>query len=127
MMGDGRDNLKDVGGPGTAQRGTAAALIVATQNFDDARVLIIITIVNTLGIVLLIAAAKAMARDNSRAPLPVVADPPPGRDHYARPSTLRTPRPRLPPRRDSAHDAAEHPTEHPDPVHGPVGHAHGPP
>jgi hypothetical protein len=61
------------------------ALACATQNFDAARVLIIITIVSTLGIVLLIAAAKAMARDNSLAPLPVVADPSPGRDHYARP------------------------------------------
>jgi BASS family bile acid:Na+ symporter len=86
-MGDGRDNLKEVGGLASAQRGTAAALIVATQNFDDARVLIVITILNTLGIVLLIGAAKAMARENSLAPLPAVADPPPGRDHYGRPAT----------------------------------------
>ena len=88
MMGDGRDHLKEVGGLGTAQRGTAAALIVATQNFDDARVLIIITILNALGIVLLIAAAKTMARDNALGLLPAVADPPPGRDHYDRPLTV---------------------------------------
>ena len=87
MMGDGHAHLKDVGGLGTAQRNTPAALIVATQNFDDARALIVITILNTLGIVLLIAAAKAMARENSLAPLPAVADPPPGRDHYGRPIT----------------------------------------
>ena len=68
----------------TAQRGTAAALIVATQNFDDARVLIVITIVNTLGIVLVIAAAEAMARDSTIGLLPAVADPPPARDRYDR-------------------------------------------
>ena len=84
MMGDGRGDLKEVGGLSTAQRGTAAALIVATQNFDDPRVLVVITVLNTLGLALLIAAAKAMAPDNSVAPLPVVADPPPGRDHYSR-------------------------------------------
>ena len=45
---------------------------------------IVITIVNALGIVLLIAAAKAMARDSTIGLLPAVADPPPGRDHYDR-------------------------------------------
>ena len=68
----------------TAQRGSPTALIVATQTFDDARVPIVITIVNTLGIVLLIAAAKAMARDSTIVLLPAVADPPPARDHHDR-------------------------------------------
>ncbi|MDO4239842.1 bile acid:sodium symporter [Micrococcus sp.] len=63
MMGDGHDHLKDVGGLGTAQRGTAAALIVATTAFDDPRVLVVIVILNTLGVVLLIAAARWMASD----------------------------------------------------------------
>jgi BASS family bile acid:Na+ symporter len=78
MMGDGHDHLQDVGGLGTAQRGTAAALIVAQANFEDPRVLVVITLVNTLGIVLLIAAAKVMSRDNGVSVLvpAAVADPP---------------------------------------------------
>lgn len=48
-----------------AQRGTAAALVVAQNNFDDSWVLVAITLLNTLGVVLLIAAAKSMSRDNA--------------------------------------------------------------
>lgn len=77
MMGDGHDHLQDVGGLATAQRGTAAALIVAQTNFDDPRVLVVITLVNTLGVVLLIAAAKVMSRENGFSALvPASADPP---------------------------------------------------
>ena len=73
MMGDGHDHLQDVGSLGTAQRGTSSALIVAQANFDDPRVLV----VNTLGIVLLIAAAKVMSLDNGYSVLiPAAADPP---------------------------------------------------
>lgn len=64
-MGDGHGHLKEVGGLGTAQRGTAAALIVAQTNFDDPRILVVITLLNTFGVVLLIAAAKVMSRDNA--------------------------------------------------------------
>ena len=77
MMRDGHDHLQDVGGLGTDQRGTSAALIVAQANFDGPRVLVVITLVNTLGIVLLIAAAKVMRRDNGCSVLiPAPADPP---------------------------------------------------
>ena len=77
MMRDGHDHLQDVGGLGTDQRGTSAALIVAQANFDGPRVLVVITLVNTLGIVLLIAAAKVMRRDNGYSVLiPAPADPP---------------------------------------------------
>lgn len=64
-MGDGHGHLKEVGGLGTAQRGTAAALIVAQTNFEDPRILVVITLLNTFGVVLLIAAAKVMSRDNA--------------------------------------------------------------
>lgn len=64
-MGDGHDHLQDVGGLGTAQRNTAAALIVAQSNFEDPRVLVLITLLNTLGIVMLIMAAKMLSRENS--------------------------------------------------------------
>ncbi|MBV8349926.1 MAG: hypothetical protein JOZ49_21130 [Mycolicibacterium sp.] len=64
-IGDGHDHLQDVGGLATAQRGTAAALIVAEHNFIDPRVLVVITLTNTLGVVMLIAAAKLLSRENS--------------------------------------------------------------
>ena len=81
MMGDGHDHLQDVGGLATAQRGTAAAMIVAQANFDDPRVLIVITLVNALGIVMLIVAAKIMSSDNTfSALIPIAADPPHGRE-----------------------------------------------
>lgn len=64
-MGDGHDHLQDVGGLGTAQRGTAAALIVAQDNFQDPRVLVVIILLNTFGVVMLIVAAKRMSKDNS--------------------------------------------------------------
>ena len=78
MMGDGHDHLQDVGGLASAQRGTAAALIVAQANFEDPRVLVVITLVNTLGVALLIAAAKVMSSDNGFAVLTpaAAADPP---------------------------------------------------
>lgn len=76
-MGDGHDHHQDVGGLSTAQRGTAAALIVASDNFDDPRVLVVITLLNTFGVVMLIVAAKALSRDNSfQFLIPAAADPP---------------------------------------------------
>ena len=71
LAGAGKDHLEDVGGLGTAQRNTAAGLIVATQNFDDPNVLVMLTLANTLGIVLLLFIAKALSRDNpERVPAP---------------------------------------------------------
>ncbi|HLS26039.1 MAG TPA: bile acid:sodium symporter [Beutenbergiaceae bacterium] len=76
-MGDGHGHLQEVGGLATAQRNTAAAMIVAQQNFDDPRVLVLITLLNIFGIVMLIAAAKLMSRENSFAFLiPGAADVP---------------------------------------------------
>jgi bile acid:Na+ symporter, BASS family len=53
-----------VGGLGTAQRNTAAGLIIATQNFSDPNVLVMITIANTLGIIMLLLIARVLSRDN---------------------------------------------------------------
>lgn len=65
LMGAGKDHLEDVGGLGTAQRNTAAGMIVATQNFSDyPDVLVMITLANTLGIVMLLFIAKRLSRDN---------------------------------------------------------------
>jgi bile acid:Na+ symporter, BASS family len=64
LMGAGKDHLEDVGGLGTAQRNTAAALIIATQNFSDPNVLVIITIVSMLSTVMLLPIARVLSRDN---------------------------------------------------------------
>ncbi|HKP11884.1 MAG TPA: sodium:proton symporter, partial [Blastocatellia bacterium] len=64
LAGAGRDHLEDVGGLGTAQRNTAAGLIIAAQNFRDPNVLVMLTLANMLGIVMLLLVAKVLSRDN---------------------------------------------------------------
>ena len=65
LAGAGKDHLEDVGGLGTAQRNTAAGVIIAVQNFSDhPNVLVMITLANTLGIVMLLLIAKALSRDH---------------------------------------------------------------
>ena len=66
LAGAGKDHLEDVGGLGTAQRNTAAGVIIATQNFSDyPDVLVMITLANILGIVMLLFIAKALSSDNN--------------------------------------------------------------
>jgi bile acid:Na+ symporter, BASS family len=74
-MGRGKDHLEDVGGLATAQRNTAAGILIATQSFDDPNVLVILTIANTLGIVMLLFIAKRLSRDN-RLSAPTLSYPP---------------------------------------------------
>ena len=64
LAGAGKDHLEDVGGLGTAQRNTAAGIIIAVQNFSDPNVLVMLTLANMLGIVMLLFVAKALSRDN---------------------------------------------------------------
>jgi BASS family bile acid:Na+ symporter len=64
LTGAGKDHLEDVGGLGTAQRNTAAGLIIASQNFSDPDVLVMLTLANALGIVLLLIIARTLSRDN---------------------------------------------------------------
>ncbi len=64
LAGSGEDHLEDVGGLGTAQRNTAAGLIIATENFTNPDVLVVLTLVNMLGIVMLLFVAKILSRDN---------------------------------------------------------------
>lgn len=76
MMGDGHNNLKKVGGLATAQRNTAAAMIVASSNFSDPAPIVVVTLVNTLGLVVLLGAARAMSRDAEFLLTPIGADIP---------------------------------------------------
>ncbi len=65
LAGAGKDHLQDVGGLGTAQRNTAAGMIIAAQNFDEyPNVLVMLTLANLLAIVLLLFVAKAISRNN---------------------------------------------------------------
>ena len=60
LAGWGDDALEDIGGLATAQRNTAAAMLIAVSSFTDPTVFVLITLVNTLGIALLIAIAKLL-------------------------------------------------------------------
>ena len=64
LAGAGKDHLEDIGGLGTAQRNTAAGVIIALQNFSNPNVLVMLTLANMLGIVLLLFIAKVLSRDN---------------------------------------------------------------
>ena len=64
LAGFGKDNLEDVGGLGTAQRNTAAGVIIAIQNFKDPNVFVMLTLANILGIVMLLILARFLSRDN---------------------------------------------------------------
>lgn len=67
LAGGGKDHLEDVGGLGTAQRNTAAGFIIATQNFDDPGVMVMLTVANTLGLIMLLFLARALRHDNPAA------------------------------------------------------------
>ncbi|HEX7331105.1 MAG TPA: bile acid:sodium symporter [Pyrinomonadaceae bacterium] len=64
LAGLGKDHLEDIGGLGTAQRNTAAGVIIALENFSNPNVLVMLTLANMLGIVLLLFIAKVLSRDN---------------------------------------------------------------
>lgn len=60
-----KDHLQDLGALGTGQRNTAACLIIASNNFAQfPEVLLIITVANTLGIIMLVAIAKYLSNDH---------------------------------------------------------------
>jgi BASS family bile acid:Na+ symporter len=60
-----KDHLQDVAALGTAQKNTAASMIIAAQNFgDNPQVLVIITLANSLGIAMLLVIAKFLSKDN---------------------------------------------------------------
>lgn len=64
LAGWGKDHLEDIGGLGTAQRNTAAGVIIALENFSNPNVLVMLTLANMLGIVMLLLIAKMLSRDN---------------------------------------------------------------
>jgi bile acid:Na+ symporter, BASS family len=66
LAGWGNDALEDIGGLATAQRNTAAAMLIAVSSFTDPTVFVLITLVNTIGIGLLIAIAKLLKGDNAK-------------------------------------------------------------
>ena len=65
LAGWGDDALEDIGGLATAQRNTAAAMLIAVSSFSNPTVFVLITLVNTLGIAVLLAIAKGLKGDNA--------------------------------------------------------------
>lgn len=61
----GEDRLEDIGGLGTAQRNTAAGMIIATRNFENADVMVMLTLASTLGIVMLLVIVRILSCDNA--------------------------------------------------------------
>lgn len=66
LAGWGDDVLEDIGGLATAQRNTAAAMLIAVSSFTDPTVFVLITLVNTIGIAVLIGIAKFLKGDNAK-------------------------------------------------------------
>ena len=66
LSGWGDDVREDIGGLATAQRNTAAAMLIAVSSFSDPSVFVLITLVNTIGIAVLIALAKLLKGDNAK-------------------------------------------------------------
>jgi BASS family bile acid:Na+ symporter len=64
LAGRGKDHLEDIGGLATAQRNTAATMLIAVNSFTDPSVFVLVTLVSTIGIVALIAVAKLLKADN---------------------------------------------------------------
>ena len=64
LAGWGNDALEDIGGLATAQRNTAAAMLIGASSFTDPVVFVLITLVNALGIALLIGIARMLTGDN---------------------------------------------------------------
>ncbi|HET7583488.1 MAG TPA: bile acid:sodium symporter [Gemmatimonadaceae bacterium] len=86
VAGWGRDHLEDVGALGTAQRNTAAGLIVAAQDFADANVLVVMTVASTASLAILLILARGLGRDHligvSTPRLPVIGAPAPPRTRW---------------------------------------------
>ncbi|MEX3566718.1 bile acid:sodium symporter [Micrococcus endophyticus] len=76
--GHGDTERSQIGGLGTGQRNTAAAMLVAQSNADDPMVFVTATLLNTLGMVMLLAVAKRLAGDDASLALldPVASDRP---------------------------------------------------
>lgn len=75
--GIGQDTDSQIGALGTAQRNTAAAVIVAQSNFADPLVLLTTVLLNTIMMFILLFIATLMAKDIRMALLePLEADPP---------------------------------------------------
>jgi BASS family bile acid:Na+ symporter len=75
--GIGRETDSQIGALGTAQRNTAAAVLVAQTNFEDPLVLLTTVLLNTIMMFVLLYLATLMAKDIRLALLePLEADPP---------------------------------------------------
>ena len=73
VLGGPAEDTRGVLGLGTAQRNTAAALVVAAQSFDDAKVVVMITVFMIVAFAMLVPLARFFARRADAAQLKVGA------------------------------------------------------
>jgi bile acid:Na+ symporter, BASS family len=66
LLGGPGEDTRGVLSLGTAQRNTAAALVVAGQNFSDARVVVMITVVMIVAFAMLMPLARVLASRQHR-------------------------------------------------------------
>lgn len=66
LAGWGNDGLEDIGGLATAQRNTAAAMLIAISSFTNSVVFVLIALVSTVGIAMLLVIARLLRGDNAR-------------------------------------------------------------
>lgn len=62
LLGGSNSDIRRVMALGTAQRNIAAALVVASQNFSDPKVAVIVIVVSIVGLLLLLPLARALAK-----------------------------------------------------------------
>lgn len=62
LLGGPRDDTRRVLGLGTGQRNIAAALVVASQSFDDPRVLVMVIVVAIVGLIVLMPFSSSLGR-----------------------------------------------------------------
>ena len=64
LLGGPGAGTRRVVGLGTAQRNIAAAFVVASQSFDDPKVLVMVIVVATIGLIILMPLARVLAKPN---------------------------------------------------------------
>ena len=64
LLGGPGAGTRRVVGLGTAQRNIAAAFVVASQSFDDPKVLVMVIVVATVGLIILMPLARVLAKPN---------------------------------------------------------------
>jgi len=69
LLGGSSRDIKSALALGTAQRNIAAALVVGGQNFEDPKVVVMITVVAIVGLLVLMPLSRQLGKSASQAPV----------------------------------------------------------